>query len=255
MAWTAAQHLGNGTAIGSLDSLEIADQVSQTDDDSGPLLEYAIEDYPDFITGDRIPANATLIVDISDSSGINLTGGLAHRIEITFDNDNNSTLNLTDLFEYNPGDYQSGSLEFTLPDLTPERHLFRIRAWDNANNPAVVEFEATPSEIGRLVVANVMNYPNPMEEATEFFFDLSESAESAELKIFTLAGRLIKTFREERPIVGHNRLFHWDGRDADGDRVAQGVYIFKLIIMGRVASDRSSADNVVEAFGKLVLLN
>ncbi len=246
---------GNVSGIGGRDSLRIALSAASTDDNNGPDIEYQIEGLPDFVSGNRVPANAVVAITLSDPSGINLTGGLGHRIEVIIDNDNNTTVNLTDLFSYAPGSYQSGQLEFTLPDLSPERHSFKIRAWDNANNPALIEFDATPSPAGRIALQDVMNYPNPMEEGTEFFFNLTESADWVEIDIFTLAGRKIKSFRSDNLPVGRNRLFHWDGRDFDGDRVAEGIYIYKVSAKGRLSASTGSADNMAETFGKLILLN
>jgi hypothetical protein len=247
--------IGTMAAMGGLDSLTISDQVSVTTDNSGPQIMYSFEGINNFRSGDRITANATLIIELSDPSGINITGGLGHRIEMVIDDDNNQTINLTERFEYIAGSYQTGTIEYVLQDMSPEMHSFKLTAWDNANNPATVEFEALPTRVGRIAIYNLMNYPNPMEETTEFFFELSEAAESLELEIFTLSGKKIKRFRVEDPPVGRNRLFYWDGRDADGDRIAQGVYIYKMTARGNVGLTGSSADNIAEAFGKLVLLN
>lgn len=245
----------SGAALGGLDSLPVASAAAVTDDNAGPTITVGFSEVPEFVSGDRVPAGATLVVGLSDSSGINLTGGLGHRIELVVDNDNSATLNLTDRFAYREGDFRSGEVDFTLPDLSAGRHQFKITAWDNANNPAVAEYEATIAEKGRLGIAGLLNYPNPMEGTTEFFFELTGSANEVELQIFTLAGRMIKRFSSDDPRVGRNRLFLWDGRDADGDRVAQGVYIYKLTASGPVSDGGSSTDNKAEAFGKLVVLN
>jgi len=247
-------NFGTVSAIGGLDSLFISLTAASTDDNTGPRIGYRFEEVPGFVSGELIPANATAIVEFEDVSGINLTGGLGHRIELVIDNDNSSTINLTDRFTYAQGSFQRGELRFAMPDLTPELHSFRITVWDNANNPASVEFEAVPSMESRIVIRDVLNWPNPMEEYTEFFFDLSESAEWVQLQIFTLAGRLIKSFRSEDIPIGRNRRFLWDGRDLDGDRVAQGVYIYKIFVHGRSGAINSS-DAMAEAFGKLVVLN
>ena len=68
-------------------------------------------------------------------------------------------------------------------------------------------------------VAKVLAYPNPFiirqgNETVRFNF-----AGQAEVRIFTLAGELVR----EMPVVGV-----WDGRNADGREVASGVYIFVL---------------------------
>ena len=255
-----AQIIGYGSfagvsGIGGIDSLSISTTAAPTVDNTGPQITYSIEEVPEFASGDRVPANATVIIDIHDESGINLTGGLGHRVELIVDNDNSSTVNLTSLFTYASGSWQTGGLRFTLPSLTPERHDFKIRAWDNANNPAVIEFEAVPSQESHIAIHELMNYPNPMEERTEFFFELSESAEWAELQIFTLAGRLIYRYRAEDLPIGRNRLFPWNGCDLDGDRVAQGVYMYKITVKGHGAKKAGSADIMTEAFSKLIVLN
>ena len=245
-----------GTAgLGGQDSIPMAEQVGVSTDSEGPEITYYFEENPEFVTGDFVPTEALLVVEFSDVSGINLTGSLGHRIELIIDGDNSSTLNLTDYFNYQTGDYQAGYLEYTLPELSAELHLFKIRAWDNANNSAEAEFEAMVTRSGRIEVVDLMNYPNPMEEGTEFFFELSEVAESVELQIFTLSGKKIKEYRSLSPKVGRNRMFYFDGRDQDGDRVASGIYIYKLTARGKVAAANESADNIAEAFGKLVVLN
>ena len=50
---------------------------------------------------------------------------------------------------------------------------------------------------------------------------------SARVKIFTVAGRLICTLDQPFPSVDLNRIA-WDGRDEDGDHVANGTYLYKL---------------------------
>jgi len=244
---------GMVSGIGGKDSLAISETTSTTTENAGPDISISFAEVPDFESGRRIPENATLRVDLSDNSGINLTGGLGHRIELVIDNDNSAMINLTDKFAYETGSYQSGSLEFSLPDMEAGGHTFKIRAWDNANNPSVTSFDALTSAAEAIALEGVMNWPNPMEEQTEFFFDLTESAESVELQIFTLAGRLIYHDRATDLTVGPNRVFYWNGRDTDGDRVAEGVYIYKLTARSHTMS--SSSSQMAEVFGKLVLLN
>ena len=79
-------------------------------------------------------------------------------------------------------------------------------------------------------VKNLYNYPNPMKDYTEFTFMLyaSGSPESCRIKIYTVAGRLIKEITAPAK-VGFNQI-HWDGHDADGDAIANGIYLYKIIL-------------------------
>lgn len=246
---------GAVAAIGGQDSIAISAQAALSTDKEGPEITYAIAEVPDFVSGGKIPANATLMISLSDSSGINITGALGHRIELTIDGDNISMINLTGSFVYDEGSYRTGRIQFQIPELDSTLHAFRLRAWDNANNPSSVEFFAAPSQGGRISIANLMNYPNPMKEKTEFYFELTEAADWAELQIFTLAGRLIKRIRASDLSVGRNRAFAWNGRDLDGDRVAEGVYLYRLAAKGMITPGAGSTDILTEAFGKLVLIN
>ena len=68
-----------------------------------------------------------------------------------------------------------------------------------------------------------------------------------EVKVYTLAGRLIQslqTIASGEPMV----RVPWDGRDRDGDLLANGVYLYKLVVR---TTDGTFAS---EALGKLTVL-
>jgi len=91
----------------------------------------------------------------------------------------------------------------------------------------------------------VFNYPNPFARETEFTFRHNQPASlSVALKIYTVAGRLINSFET---ITGGDLFVRipWDGRDRDGDEVANGVYLYKIV--ARTLDGRYSS----ESLGKL----
>jgi len=63
-----------------------------------------------------------------------------------------------------------------------------------------------------------------------------------------LAGKLVKTIYGASSTVGYNFRTVWDGRDNDGDKVANGVYIYKV-----EAASFSGAK--AEAYGKAVVMH
>ena len=68
-----------------------------------------------------------------------------------------------------------------------------------------------------------------------------------EVKIYTIAGRLIQslhTITAGEPMV----RVPWDGRDRDGDAIANGVYLYKLVV--RTTDGRFSS----EALGKMTVV-
>ncbi len=77
---------------------------------------------------------------------------------------------------------------------------------------------------------DVFNYPNPMKDNTTFTFNITgaDSPGECRIKIFSVAGRVIKEIVAPGN-VGINNVY-WDGRDADGDYVANGVYFYRLLL-------------------------
>jgi flagellar hook assembly protein FlgD len=79
----------------------------------------------------------------------------------------------------------------------------------------------------------VYNYPNPFSNDTYFTFNVTGSTLPDELKIriYTVAGRLIHTLLVPPNSLrfGFNR-FHWDGRDYDGNEIANGVYFYTMVL-------------------------
>ncbi|MGH7602248.1 MAG: FlgD immunoglobulin-like domain containing protein, partial [bacterium] len=158
------------------------------------------------------------------------TGEIGHKITLALDGRSDDKIDVTNLFNYDSGSYTRGAVIYPLGTLAEGRHTVEIKAWDNLNNSSSVlaDFVVLPQD--RLVLREVMNYPNPFRRQTSFTFDLNLDAE-VRVKIFTLSGRLIRTLETDaRP--GFNML-PWDGRDEDGDELANGVYLYKVIATAR----------------------
>ena len=74
---------------------------------------------------------------------------------------------------------------------------------------------------------------------------MSSVADEATVKIYTVAGRLIRTLEDQN--VVNFVMIHWDGRDEDGKEVANGVYYYKLRLK------RQGRKDIVE-IGKMLKL-
>ena len=178
--------------------------------------------------GDAIATSPLIIVDLCDSSGINLTGSAGHEIMLIADED--SEFDLTQYFEYHTDSYTMGTVKHQLEYLSPGTHQMKFRVWDSFNNPYQYEFtvEATDISPEEDFLSDILNYPNPFSDTTVFTFKIIEAAE-VEIKIYTVAGRMIKSLGPKYclPVFIYDQ-FMWDGRDAEGDKVANGVYLYKV---------------------------
>jgi flagellar hook assembly protein FlgD len=84
-----------------------------------------------------------------------------------------------------------------------------------------------------LGVTHLLNYPNPFTTHTEFFFEHNQccSALEVRIEIFTVSGKLVKTiFDNVNTIAFRSEGIAWDGRDDFGDKLARGVYIYRLTV-------------------------
>ncbi|MBN2226916.1 MAG: type IX secretion system sortase PorU [candidate division Zixibacteria bacterium] len=236
-------------ALGLADSLVIDTTITVTTDNEGPEIVYSFAGRDNFMSGDYLLPGETMILDIFDSSGINLTGGAGHALTLTIDNQVENIINLTDLYEYNAGSFTGGRITYPLGDLSAGQHVFKIKAWDNANNSSTVEFGAVINAENRLFMTDLLNYPNPMHDQTTFSCYLSSPAHRLRLEIFTLSGKRIKHYDRYSVPSGYQEFYTWDGHDDDLDRVATGTYIYKASALS------SGTRDAVEAFGKVVVIN
>ncbi len=70
------------------------------------------------------------------------------------------------------------------------------------------------------------NYPNPFNPATTIEFALPQRTRVA-IRFFNLAGAEIRTLVNEPKEPGHHKVT-WDGKDAAGQTVPSGVYLYKI---------------------------
>lgn len=82
-----------------------------------------------------------------------------------------------------------------------------------------------------LKAVDIYNFPNPASDVTDFTFRLTKVPEELDIKVYTVAGRLIKTFElQSYDLKADLNKIHWDLRDQDGDKIANGVYLYKIIL-------------------------
>jgi len=80
------------------------------------------------------------------------------------------------------------------------------------------------------------NQPNPFSPVTRIAFELPEFGR-VELEIYSVDGRLIRRLVSEERAAGSHEVI-WDGCDGEGQKVAGGVYFYKLAAPGTAESRR-----------------
>jgi hypothetical protein len=197
-------------------------------DTLGPDISLFI-DNRGFRSGDIVNQNAKLIADLHDNSGINLTGTIGHKIEAVLNDNDNNKIDLTSFYNSTNG-YQYGTIEYNFDGLPDGNYTLKFRAWDTYNNYTDKSIYFIVKNTSSLIVSNVFNYPNPMKDFTSFTFQHNFDVPLvAEIFIYSVAGRKIQTIRKDN-IIEKNVSIEWDGKDADGDFIANGTYIYKISV-------------------------
>jgi hypothetical protein len=239
---------GGGDGAGFTDMLRIGGtDSSAADDRQGPAINLYVGSRS-FRPGDMVNEQAPLLIDLSDSSGVNTsTSGIGHRIEAWF-NSAAQSRDVTGFYVSKLDNFREGTVTVPLAELPQGRNTVRVRAWDSYNNSSLAEtyFDVTSSEA--LTLRDVLNYPNPFTDGTLFTFRQNQAGPlDVRIKIYTLAGRLIQSLETT---VGGDPLVRvpWDGRDRDGDLIANGVYLYKVVVQtvdGRYSSEALGKCSIV----------
>jgi hypothetical protein len=136
--------------------------------------------------------------------------------------------------------------------LAPGEHSVTVSAFDVFNNSSEARATFDIESSQQLSLMNIYNYPDPFSSSTAFTFQRTAVGGAGEpvnvkIKVFTLSGRLIKTILS----YGETDTFvkiPWDGLDDDGNRLANGVYLYKVIVSTLDGSQTS------EAIGKMAVV-
>ncbi len=145
-------------------------------------------------------------------------------------------------------------------------YYLRVEANDKSDNASgsnafVISFEV----INKSSITEVFNYPNPFSTRTQFVFTLtgSEVPTFMKIQILTISGKVVKEIdmSELGPIkIGKNiTTYAWDGRDNNGNLLANGVYLYRVVthINGKEVELNSQVNNnkaFKKGFGKMVII-
>jgi hypothetical protein len=185
-------------------------------------------DGKDINNGDIVSAKPAIVITIKDNGPLPLDTNM---VSLVFDKVK-VNYNRTDIkYTYTPYPNSQISINWS-PVFSDGKHTLLIYGQDASGNfvdsvAHTYDFNvfSTPD------LLNVFNYPNPFKNDTYFTFELHgiQPPEEFRIKVFTVAGRLIKdlSIPPSNLKIGFNKIY-WDGRDQDGDEIANGVYFYKI---------------------------
>lgn len=204
---------------------------SVSNDGNGPQIEIFFDD-ENYQNSYLVGVNPTLIIKLFDETGLNTTGtGIGHKLEGILNEQFNNPIDFTNYFV---GDLDSGGksgrVNYRFNNLSNGEYSIQVKAWDIFNNFSVEKSYFTVVGDKDLVVRDIYNYPNPFTSSTTFTFQHNLLKPiNVKIKIYTIAGRLIKTI-EQFNINEKYVMIDWDGKDNDGNEISNGTYLYKMIL-------------------------
>jgi hypothetical protein len=126
------------------------------------------------------------------------------------------------------------------------------------------EYKVCFEVVNKPTITNVLNYPNPFTTSTRFVFTLTGTEVPSQMKIqiLTVTGKVVREIpmAELGPIrIGRNITdFAWDGTDQFGDRLARGVYLYRVQARLNGAEvevrETEASQYFTKGFGKMYLM-
>ncbi len=194
----------------------------QNGDETGPAVEISVEGQI-YTEGGYVPSRPKISAIVQDPGGVNFEPG---SLLIKVDGDSTAAGEVT---VTSAADGQVMTLSYRPNNpFDVGSHVFSIRAEDMFGNAdsSSINFEV----FGDFRLDFVGNYPNPFKNKTYFAYRLTEqTTRPVEIRIYTVSGRLIRTLHSDSAEEINYGEIYWDGRDKDGELIANGVYFYKLI--------------------------
>lgn len=244
------------TATGAYEDILIGGSSDNAvEDNEGPKLQLFIND-ENFVYGGITGSNPKLLVKLEDESGINVTGNsIGHELSAFFDGDFNNKIVLNEFYQAEKDNFRRGTVEYPMSQLEDGHYEVNVVAWDILNNKSEERLEFVVMGDQESVIERMLNYPNPFMTHTEFQFEhnLPPGNLDVRVSVYSLSGRMVKDIHTSVISDGNRvRGINWDGKDDYGDRLANGVYLYKIALK----ADHSELHNktIESEFEKLVIL-
>ena len=209
-------------------------------DKFNPLLDVTF-DGVHILNRDIVSSKPFIHIELKDENrfmALNDTSFLS--IKLKYPDQSIRTFNFGDTLRFYPADLSSGQntakVDFT-PYLTQDGDYDLIVSGKDSmgNQSSSSDYRVSFTVINKSMISDMLNYPNPFTTSTAFVFTLtgSEIPQNIRIQILTVTGKVVKeiTKSELGPIrIGRNITdYKWDGTDAYGQKLANGVYLYRVL--------------------------
>ncbi len=198
-------------------------RIAPSSDRDVPTIEIsALDALGEVRPEDYLPSQPTFRISMRDTAGIDLS---SIRLSLSGTDEGQESNYESEKIKDRAVTPMTLSFVYTSDALVDGRYTLNVEAFDRlGNGPAKIAMSFQVSSI--LAIENALVAPNPVSDTGHFTFILSRPSEVT-VRVYTLAGRLVKEIEEPFARAGYNQIF-WDGRDADGLVLSNNTYLYTL---------------------------
>ena len=208
-------------------------------DNVNPVLDVAFDGIK-IMDGDIISPTPLISIQLRDENkfliredtvGINLylsKCDSCERVRLNYDGQN---------VQYFASQDNNFRLEYRPERLEDGKYTLSVEAQDVSGNRAGAEdYKVNFEVVNKSTLTHFYPYPNPFSTNMHFVFTLTgaEVPDDIRIQIMTITGKIVRTITKDE--LGTIRIgdnisdFTWDGTDEYGDKLANGVYLYKVDI-------------------------
>ena len=243
------------------------------EDLTNPLLDVTF-DGVHILNKDIVASKPHILVKLKDESRFLALSDTSvfTDISVRYPDGNLRRFYFGDSLRFNPANISGGdntaSIDFTPYFPEDGDYEFIVSGKDEKGNKAGnLVYRISFTVINKPMISNLLNYPNPFTTSTAFVFTVtgSEVPQNIRIQILTITGKVVREITKAELgdlHIGRNITdFKWDGTDMYGQKLGNGVYLYRVITnMNGKSLDkyRAEGDNTDKYFkggyGKMYLM-
>lgn len=237
-------------------------------DNINPLLDVTF-DGTHILNGDIISSKPHVLVTLKDENrylALNDTSNF--KVFIKYPNQSSEKrIFFSNALQFTPAQLPNNSCKIEWrPEFADDgKYKMIVQAVDRSSNVSgSTDYNIQFEIINKQTVTEVLNYPNPFSTSTRFVFTLTgnEIPDVFTIQIMTITGKVVREITKTELgnlHVGRNITeYAWDGKDEFGDKLANGVYLYKVITRhngAAVEKLQTDADSFFKkGIGKMVIM-
>jgi hypothetical protein len=242
------------------------------EDKTNPLLDVTF-DGVHILNRDIVAARPHVLVKLKDESRfLALSDTSLLKVNIRYPDGNLRRVYFGDTMRFTPSTIGNGdntaSIDYT-PYFTEDGEYELVVSGNDVmgNKAGNIEYKVTFSVINTPMISNMLNYPNPFTTSTAFVFTItgSEVPQNIRIQILTITGKVVREITKAELgdlHIGRNITdFKWDGTDMYGQKLGNGVYLYRVLTnlngksLDKYKADADKTDKFFKAgYGKMYLM-